>query len=324
MKKFSMFLSVCLIVLSFGAFAQLKVSSTGKVGIGIDPNASYNLSTQTAIFTTAGYSSYSDLVISYDPANYGKAIYPSLNNKCTVGTSANQFYTVYAQYHYANTNLLTSDKRLKENFRTIDQPLTKILQMNGQKYDFISQGTDTIKNEIEKQKRLRLEKNRLGFIAQDLEKILPEAVFYFKDEDRYYIDYNAVLPVLVEAMKAQQGQIEVLKSEVESCCKSNLKSASLTEVPTNNLAENVAQLDQNVPNPFSQETKIGCFIPDGSGNSVLYIYNMNGTQLQQYSITGKGKQTVTINGNSYEPGMYLYALVIDGKEVDTKRMILTK
>jgi hypothetical protein len=47
-------------------------------------------------------------------------------------------------------------------------------------------------------------------------------------------------------------------------------------------------------------------------------------QLQQYSITGKGKQTVTINGNSYEPGMYLYALVIDGKEVDTKRMILTK
>jgi hypothetical protein len=34
--------------------------------------------------------------------------------------------------------------------------------------------------------------------------------------------------------------------------------------------------------------------------------------------------TGTINGNSFEPGMYLYALVIDGKEVDTKRMILTK
>jgi hypothetical protein len=47
-------------------------------------------------------------------------------------------------------------------------------------------------------------------------------------------------------------------------------------------------------------------------------------QLQQYSINRKGKQTVTINGNSFEPGMYLYALVIDGNEVDTKRMILTK
>jgi len=41
-------------------------------------------------------------------------------------------------------------------------------------------------------------------------------------------------------------------------------------------------------------------------------------------MNGKGKQSVTINGNSLQPGMYLYALVIDGKEVDTKRMILTK
>jgi hypothetical protein len=47
-------------------------------------------------------------------------------------------------------------------------------------------------------------------------------------------------------------------------------------------------------------------------------------QLQQYNVNGKGKQTITISGNSLEPGMYLYALVVDGKEVDTKRMILTK
>lgn len=51
---------------------------------------------------------------------------------------------------------------------------------------------------------------------------------------------------------------------------------------------------------------------------------MNGTQLQQYSINGKGNQSITINGNSFQAGMYLYALVIDGKDVDTKRMILTK
>lgn len=96
----------------------------------------------------------------------------------------------------------------------------------------------------------------------------------------------------------------------------------LTSVPI--IAENNAQLDQNIPNPFSKETRIGCFIPEGSGNSVLYIYNMNGTQLKQYNINGLGKQSVTINGSSFEPGMYLYTLVIDGKEVDTKRMILTK
>jgi hypothetical protein len=51
---------------------------------------------------------------------------------------------------------------------------------------------------------------------------------------------------------------------------------------------------------------------------------MNGAQLQQYNVTGTGQQTVIISGNTLEPGMYLYALIVDGREVDTKRMILTK
>ena len=253
-------------------------------------------------------------------------IYPGADNAGSIGLLNNQFRDVHAKYHYANGVLLTSDKRLKENFRTIDQPLNKLLQMNGQKYDFISQGTDTIKDVKEKQKQLRLEKNRLGFIAQDLEKILPDAIFYFKDEDRYYIDYNAIIPVIVEAMKEQQTIIQELKNNVASieanCCSNSLKSASIPTGTT--LTENKAQLDQNIPNPFSKETRIGCFIPEGSVTSMLYIYNMNGTQLQQYIINGLGKQSVTINGSSFDPGMYLYALVIDGREVDTKKMILTK
>jgi len=163
-------------------------------------------------------------------------------------------------------------------------------------------------------------KNKLGFIAQDVNAILPEVVQHDDSVDIYGINYTEIIPVLVEAIKEQQKKIE----ELESCCKTNLKSASLSTGTTSNLAENVASLDQNVPNPFSQETRIGCTIPETSNASVLYIYNMNGTQLQQYSITGKGKQSVTINGNSFDPGMYLYALVIDGMEVDTKRMILTK
>lgn len=166
-----------------------------------------------------------------------------------------------------------------------------------------------------------------GFIAQDFQKIYPDLVY--EDSLGYLsIDYISVIPLLVEALKVQQSQIEALKNQVATievnCCNNSLKSASIATGTTNDLAENKAQLDQNIPNPFSQETKIGCYIPEGSSTSVLYIYNMNGTQLQQYNINGKGKQSVTINGNSFVPGMYLYALVIDGKEVDTKRMILTK
>ena len=56
----------------------------------------------------------------------------------------------------------------------------------------------------------------------------------------------------------------------------------------------------------------------------LYIYTMNGEQLAEYAVTERGETSVTIDGGSLNAGMYLYALIADGKVVDTKRMILTK
>lgn len=104
----------------------------------------------------------------------------------------------------------------------------------------------------------------------------------------------------------------------------NLKSGSLSTTIKDVTDENFPTLDQNIPNPFSNETRIGCFIPATAAKADLYIYNLSGVQLQQNEIIGKGKQTVTISRYSFEPGMYLYTLVIDGKEVDTKRMMLTE
>jgi hypothetical protein len=51
---------------------------------------------------------------------------------------------------------------------------------------------------------------------------------------------------------------------------------------------------------------------------------MNGVQLKSYSIPEKGKGNITIQGAEFSAGMYLYALIADGKVIDTKRMILTK
>lgn len=228
---------------------------------------------------------------------------------------------------------IASDERFKRNVERIEPSLAKrILGLNVYRYNLnikpIHGNQKEGNNETEKiEEKVEDSKKYYGVIAQELMDVFPELVDM--DRDGFYnVDYIGLIPVLIETLKEQQNQIEELKSRVVSieanCCTTSLKSASLTTGTDIELTENKAQLDQNIPNPFSKETRIGCFIPDQSVTSVLYIYNMNGTQLQQYSITGKGKQSVAINGNSFEPGMYLYALVIDGKEVDTKRMILTK
>lgn len=94
-----------------------------------------------------------------------------------------------------------SDIKLKENIEVIDNALDKVKQLKGITYDLKSDG------------------NRLtGLIAQDLEKVLPEAVYTAKDledEEHLAIRYGNTVGLLVEAIKEQQEQIEVLTAKVK-------------------------------------------------------------------------------------------------------------
>jgi len=56
----------------------------------------------------------------------------------------------------------------------------------------------------------------------------------------------------------------------------------------------------------------------------LYLCNMMGALLKTIPLNQRGAGNVNINGNELNAGMYLYTLIADGKEVDTKKMILTK
>lgn len=52
----------------------------------------------------------------------------------------------------------------------------------------------------------------MGFIAQELEKSFPQLV-HTNQEGEKSVDYSRMVPILVEAIKEQQAQIEQLKSE---------------------------------------------------------------------------------------------------------------
>jgi hypothetical protein len=96
-----------------------------------------------------------------------------------------------------------SDRRLKKDIGTIDSPLSKVMGMRGVGFNWREREFDNRKFDPDRQ---------IGFIAQELKEVLPEAVS--EGEDGYYsVSTSTVVPVLVEAMKEQQGQIEKLKSE---------------------------------------------------------------------------------------------------------------
>lgn len=59
-------------------------------------------------------------------------------------------------------------------------------------------------------------KPALGFIAQEVEKTAPQAVGTDEETGMKSVEYDQIIAPLVEAVKAQQKEIEALKAEVEA------------------------------------------------------------------------------------------------------------
>lgn len=207
---------------------------------------------------------------------------------------------------------ISSDMRLKSNIKPINNSLDKLMKLNGVSYNLLSKEVNA--NGL-KSATVSQDEN-IGLIAQELLPVYPELVK--QDSDGYYaVNYIGLIPVLIESIKEQQAQIEMLTEMMENgeYTKSNsLKSDILS---TN------AILKQNAPNPFTEETVIEFAIPLNAAEASIIVYDMTGAQLKAYKIM-KGDNKLTIKGAEFKAGMYIYSLIVDGKLVDTKRMILTK
>ncbi|OFY63512.1 MAG: hypothetical protein A2Y71_12190 [Bacteroidetes bacterium RBG_13_42_15] len=89
-----------------------------------------------------------------------------------------------------------SDARYKKNITELTESLVKILSLRGVRYDLVEDHDVNYG-----------EGKHIGFIAQELEEILPELVE--TGEDGYKsVAYDKIGPVLVEAIKEQQKHIE--------------------------------------------------------------------------------------------------------------------
>jgi myo-inositol-hexaphosphate 3-phosphohydrolase len=89
-------------------------------------------------------------------------------------------------------------------------------------------------------------------------------------------------------------------------------------------AQSEPALYQNTPNPFSQSTQIKYYLPETVKSASLCIYDFQGKQLKQIPVAQRGEGSQQISGSEFSAGIYLYALIADGKEIDIKRMILTE
>lgn len=212
-----------------------------------------------------------------------------------------------------------SDIRYKKNIEPIENALNKVLMLKGKSYEYKTDEFPGFNFD---------NTTTLGFIAQDLAEVLPEVVKI--DSNGYYsMNYNELIPVLVEAIKEQETKIEQLQSDLDYCCKFGNNSIQKKMSPNGINTDSVGNINnpilyQNIPNPFKESTTINYYLGDITTQASIYIFDMQGTLLKSFNISNKGKGSIVITGGELNAGMYMYSFVIDGKEIDTKRMILTK
>ena len=96
----------------------------------------------------------------------------------------------------------SSDKRLKENIKPIENPLGKIAQISGNTFDWIEN------SEVHSHKG-----SDIGVIAQEIEEVLPELVTT-RENGYKDVKYDKVVALLIEAIKDQQSQIDELKGKL--------------------------------------------------------------------------------------------------------------
>jgi hypothetical protein len=107
-----------------------------------------------------------------------------------------------------------SDKRLKENIKPIESALDKVQKLQGVTFDWKKQ-KQTTEGSVKREW-----KHDMGFIAQDVKKVVPELVR--ENEDGLLsMRHQGVIPILVEAIKEQQKQIDSLQEQIKKMSSEN-------------------------------------------------------------------------------------------------------
>lgn len=221
---------------------------------------------------------------------------------------------------------LSSDIRLKSNISRINEScLSKIMDMNVVQYNLkqieLNLGdTAKTKQYLYDENSSSLKKTHYGLIAQELKEIYPDLVSEGGD-GFLSINYIEIIPLLISSIQELSSQLADLKSN-ESLYHSKDSKGIGFDLLNSNIPVN--ELFQNDPNPFKEKSIIKCTISPSATNAVLYIYDINGKQIDSIQITERGETSVSIEGNRFDAGIYIYSLIVDNVVIDSRRMILTK
>lgn len=165
------------------------------------------LASRENVAETGGYFADGNSLVAWSPAD-GNRLIRFLDEDFWNDNNGNPFDNG-AERAYIDPNgqyFQVSDANKKQNFEILKNSEQKIMALNGYRYEYkvnaeeIAKGDKTIISS--------------GFLAQELKELIPEAV-QVNETGEYFVNYNAVIPHLVETIKSLNIKIEKLNTKAE-------------------------------------------------------------------------------------------------------------
>jgi hypothetical protein len=224
----------------------------------------------------------------------------------------------------ANSWVTYSSMRWKEEIRPIENALERVMQLRGYHFRWKPEygGTEDI-----------------GFLAEEVARVVPEVVSYEPDGQVGGMDYARLTALLVEALKQHvrtqeqvnarlqqenaelRQRVERLESLVEQLLRQNGERGAGSQPST----IQDAWLGQNIPNPFAGTTTIPYYVPAGVSRAELVVRDVGGRELKRLELAERGAHgQVVLEMGLMGSGTYEYTLVLDGRVVAVKQMTLAR
>jgi hypothetical protein len=237
-----------------------------------------------------------------------------------------------SMYTLSDSRLSEHVERMSQNDESGKETLDNVLNMSVIEYSMksrlgeneiqsvepdreedVQKAYEFLKEEDQKMTSIR----HFGIVAEELQKMYPDLVL--EGQDGYLsVNYSEMVPLLIRSIQALKKELDEMKEE---------KARSKNNTPTSsNMPEAIGRrniLFQNTPNPFKEKTTICFRLADDAQNAAVCIFDMSGKLLKKIPVSS-GMESVSINGYELGEGMFLYTLMANGREVDTKRMVLSK
>ncbi len=218
-----------------------------------------------------------------------------------------------------------SDIRLKDNVSSLKDAKSTALD-NLQKLDVIEYNLKRPNKEnILLNKKGEDKRRHYGVSAQELQEIYPDLVRE-SQEGYLTVNYTELVPILIRSiqeLKAELDEVKGTNGDVRKARAASFEEDDPLDVKDATSIPAMATLAQNTPNPFSERTTIRFTLPENAQNAFIYIFDMSGKMQKQIPVDSS-MESVSIEGYELRAGMYIYSLVIGGKEIQTRRMILSK